>query len=59
MLQVAGIHTFYGPVLGAVIVVSLDKLLGKYTLYWSSVTGVSSVPGRPSLGMPSAPTLEV
>ncbi len=35
-----GIHTFYGPVVGALIVVSLDKLLGKYTLYWAAVTGV-------------------
>jgi len=35
-----GVHTFYGPVVGAMIVVSLDKLLGKYTLYWAAVTGV-------------------
>jgi len=38
-----GIHTFYGPVVGAMIVVALDKLLGKYTLYWAAVTGVSVI----------------
>jgi branched-chain amino acid transport system permease protein len=35
-----GMHTFYGPVVGAVIVVALDKLLSEYTLYWATVTGV-------------------
>ncbi len=35
-----GIHTFYGPAVGAMIVVALDKLLGKYTLYWATVTGI-------------------
>lgn len=38
-----GMRTFYGPVIGAIIVVALDKLLGKYTLYWATVTGVSVI----------------
>jgi branched-chain amino acid transport system permease protein len=38
-----GMHTFYGPVIGATLVISLDKLLGAYTQYWSAVTGVAVI----------------
>lgn len=38
-----GMHTFFGPIVGAVLVVSLDKLLGTYTQYWSAVTGTAVI----------------
>jgi branched-chain amino acid transport system permease protein len=38
-----GMHTFYGPVVGAILVVALDKLLSQYTLYWATVMGVSVI----------------
>ena len=38
-----GMHTFFGPIVGAVLVVALDKLLGAYTQYWSAVTGAAVI----------------
>jgi branched-chain amino acid transport system permease protein len=38
-----GMRTFYGPLIGATIIVALDKQLGTYTQYWSAVTGVSVI----------------
>jgi branched-chain amino acid transport system permease protein len=38
-----GMHTFYGPVIGATLVIALDKLLGAYTQYWSAVTGIAVI----------------
>ncbi len=35
-----GMSTFFGPVIGAVIMVALNKLLGSVTEYWSMVTGI-------------------
>lgn len=38
-----GMHTFFGPIVGATLVVALDKLLGAYTQYWSAVTGAAVI----------------
>ncbi len=38
-----GMRSFYGPLIGTVLIVSLDKLLGSYTEYWSAITGISVI----------------
>lgn len=38
-----GMYTFFGPIVGATLVVALDKLLGSYTQYWSAVTGAAVI----------------
>lgn len=38
-----GMHTFYGPVVGATLVIALDKLLGAYTQYWSAIMGIAVI----------------
>jgi len=38
-----GMRTFYGPLLGAALIVALDKLLGAYTQYWSAITGIAVI----------------
>ena len=35
-----GMHTFYGPIIGASLVIALDRLLGAYTQYWSAIMGI-------------------
>lgn len=38
-----GMHTFYGPLLGTVLIVSLDKLMGSYTQHWSAIMGIAVI----------------
>lgn len=38
-----GMHTFYGPVIGATFIIALDKLLGAYTQYWSAIMGIAVI----------------
>jgi len=38
-----GMRTFYGPLIGAVVIVALDKLLGTYTQHWSAITGIAVI----------------
>jgi branched-chain amino acid transport system permease protein len=34
-----GMNTFYGPLVGTVLIVALDKLIGSYTQHWSAIMG--------------------
>jgi branched-chain amino acid transport system permease protein len=38
-----GMHTFYGPLLGTVFIVALDKLIGSYTQHWSAIMGIAVI----------------
>jgi branched-chain amino acid transport system permease protein len=38
-----GMHTFYGPLLGTVLIVALDKLVGSYTQHWSAIMGIAVI----------------
>jgi branched-chain amino acid transport system permease protein len=38
-----GMHTFYGPLLGTVFIVALDKLVGSYTQHWSAIMGIAVI----------------
>ncbi len=38
-----GMYTFYGPLLGTVFIVALDKLIGSYTQHWSAIMGMAVI----------------
>lgn len=38
-----GMRTFYGPLLGTLLIVALDKLIGSYTQHWSAIMGIAVI----------------
>jgi len=38
-----GMRTFYGPLLGTLLIVALDKLMGSYTQHWSAIMGIAVI----------------
>ncbi|GIX46237.1 MAG: hypothetical protein KatS3mg131_0448 [Candidatus Tectimicrobiota bacterium] len=40
MAILGGIYTFFGPLLGAAVLIYLDKIVTEYTEYWSVILGV-------------------